>query len=787
MDKVKKLIEDWGKFLAVLMAYVIGTTKYPAEVETALANAGIEIRLFGRAVSRAINHNLVVWMRPFFTGAIWVQGIVFVLGFIPLVALAYNWEALIYGLVGAASFFALMRRHQRSANVRAIYSAEAFYARDGEVLNEYGPSDRFSATNFFFFPLMMMVQGFVLFAIAIMLRSIYGTSVRICWPMALVGFISIILGLVLFSYSLSAAKRLVASVGNWGETVASTVAKKVFDWSLLGIDESNAAKLIPPSAVKVADELFTELEKTGKVFVDFILPMLALAGAMVSVGIPVIIVVASVFLGAFVYSLSKSSEKKENEKAKSSIAVSRAFLYALASFFLVVNIVLTDAFGWHATPATDGAVQTGFWLMRMLTRNPFTMVVVTTALTWGAYKLYNMKVGESLLVLNKVGALILFAFLGIMTFVGIGYWTGENITPADTYFNRFKHTDDEALYCLNGKRDFDEIDDASTFEIEVDYGPSCSPYRRGTNQPGYESSASQPFEIESDANGGPLRYFTCSKLGWFCFSSRARAQPPVSQAPTATPVPSSSGSSNLTNAVAMNDENKGIRGYRVTASGELSPYESLIAQATARHSSIPPHFLRSVMWIESRFYANVRTSSTGANGLMQFMPGTARSYGITDVRDPQQAVPAGAHYLSDLYAQTSGSHEDRLCLTATGYVSGSGGMQAILRRPEQMASLLEACRLGDLDRYPNDERFTKFRYAVKVMRVYYGYLNGTRPDDPSRRYDRSSPSRPSVEESEPQATRELLATAGLTVSAEDCSGFTEAYRQMVQPYGFCND
>ena len=42
------------------------------------------------------------------------------------------------------------------------------------------------------------------------------------------------------------------------------------------------------------------------------------------------------------------------------------------------------------------------------------------------------------------------------------------------------------------------------------------------------------------------------------------------------------------------------------------------------------------------------TSKAGAQGLMQLMPATARSLGVTDPFDPQQSIEAGTRYLSQL-------------------------------------------------------------------------------------------------------------------------------------------
>ena len=42
------------------------------------------------------------------------------------------------------------------------------------------------------------------------------------------------------------------------------------------------------------------------------------------------------------------------------------------------------------------------------------------------------------------------------------------------------------------------------------------------------------------------------------------------------------------------------------------------------------------------------TSSAGAQGIAQFMPGTAAERGLLDPYDPEQAIPASAHFLAEL-------------------------------------------------------------------------------------------------------------------------------------------
>ena len=73
------------------------------------------------------------------------------------------------------------------------------------------------------------------------------------------------------------------------------------------------------------------------------------------------------------------------------------------------------------------------------------------------------------------------------------------------------------------------------------------------------------------------------------------------------------------------------------------PYGQLIAE-TAQRYSLSHALLDAVVWQESRYRANAK-SPVGAYGLMQLMPATARSLGVTDSSDPAQNLAGGAAYL----------------------------------------------------------------------------------------------------------------------------------------------
>lgn len=75
----------------------------------------------------------------------------------------------------------------------------------------------------------------------------------------------------------------------------------------------------------------------------------------------------------------------------------------------------------------------------------------------------------------------------------------------------------------------------------------------------------------------------------------------------------------------------------------------LIEDAAAAQN-IPPAFLTRLIWRESSFRPGV-TSPAGAQGIAQFMPGTASEQGLVDPFDPQQAIPASASFLAALKAR----------------------------------------------------------------------------------------------------------------------------------------
>ncbi len=100
---------------------------------------------------------------------------------------------------------------------------------------------------------------------------------------------------------------------------------------------------------------------------------------------------------------------------------------------------------------------------------------------------------------------------------------------------------------------------------------------------------------------------------------------------------------------------------------QLEPFIS----ASARSYGIDPRILRAVCFIESRF-RNDAVSPKGAGGPMQFMPATARRYGLQNPHDPKAAIDAAAHYLRDLLTKFGG----RLDLALAAYNAGEGTVES---------------------------------------------------------------------------------------------------------------
>ncbi|HEU0084886.1 MAG TPA: lytic transglycosylase domain-containing protein [Bradyrhizobium sp.] len=114
----------------------------------------------------------------------------------------------------------------------------------------------------------------------------------------------------------------------------------------------------------------------------------------------------------------------------------------------------------------------------------------------------------------------------------------------------------------------------------------------------------------------------------------------------------------------------------------------LMIESAAKANGLPLEFFARVIWQESRFQSDavgpVTRSGQRAQGIAQFMPGTASERRLLDPFDPVQALPKSAEFLSELRSQFG-----NLGLAAAAYnagprrvqewLAGKGGMPAETR------------------------------------------------------------------------------------------------------------
>ena len=102
-------------------------------------------------------------------------------------------------------------------------------------------------------------------------------------------------------------------------------------------------------------------------------------------------------------------------------------------------------------------------------------------------------------------------------------------------------------------------------------------------------------------------------------------------------------------------------------------------ESAARANGLPVEFFARVIWQESRFRADavgpLTRSGKRAQGIAQFMPGTAAERRLLDPFDPVQALPKSAEFLKELRDDFG-----NLGLAAAAYNAGAGRIQKWLAR-----------------------------------------------------------------------------------------------------------
>lgn len=136
------------------------------------------------------------------------------------------------------------------------------------------------------------------------------------------------------------------------------------------------------------------------------------------------------------------------------------------------------------------------------------------------------------------------------------------------------------------------------------------------------------------------------------------------------------------------------------SSGSVSSPQHLdaIFKQAADKYGVSESLLKAVAKAESGFNANA-VSSAGAIGIMQLMPSTASSLGVTDPYDATQNIMGGAKLLSRLLKKYNGNTS----LALAAYNAGS----------------------GNVDKYNGIPPFKETQNYVKKVLAYLGGDNGS--------------------------------------------------------------
>jgi hypothetical protein len=126
----------------------------------------------------------------------------------------------------------------------------------------------------------------------------------------------------------------------------------------------------------------------------------------------------------------------------------------------------------------------------------------------------------------------------------------------------------------------------------------------------------------------------------------------------------------------------------------------LMIESAAKAQDLPLEFFARVIWQESRFQSDavgpLTRNGERAEGIAQFMPGTAGERRLLDPFDPVQALPKSAEFLSELRRQFG-----NLGLAAAAYNAGPRRVQEWLDgkgfMPQQTRSYVSAITGSSID------------------------------------------------------------------------------------------
>ena len=150
-----------------------------------------------------------------------------------------------------------------------------------------------------------------------------------------------------------------------------------------------------------------------------------------------------------------------------------------------------------------------------------------------------------------------------------------------------------------------------------------------------------------------------------------------------------------------------------------------IFSAAAEKYGVDVELLKAMAKAESNFNPNA-TSKSGAMGIMQLMPATAKGLGVTDAYDPEQNIMGGAKYIASLLEKYDGNVSYALAAynAGSGNVAKYGGIPPFEETQNYVAKILGYLQEGgvkipadwaDVTTYPSADTQTTLSDALKEL------------------------------------------------------------------------